>query len=304
MLIQDPKHWAARFRNMHVTAPSTARAFLLVRPVGFRVSAQTASDNRYMQVQRTADPERALAQHAVLAAAIARRTGRETVVFDGAVHTPDAVFPNNVFATVPGKLIVGAMRHPERQREGEHAGILQWFAARGYGVQRLAASEELVAELTGPLIIDRARGAGFYGLTERCTPAGAQAMQQAFGLELGLVFPLVPGEYHTNVVMSVLAGRFLVLHTPSIADPETAKALVAAYAPNVIELDDEEKAAFCGNCIALTEDTVWMSARAERALAHAHRRQLREAGFEIHAVEIDEIEKAGGSLRCCVAEVF
>ena len=39
------------------------------------------------------------------------------------------------------------------------------------------------------------------------------------------------------------------------------------------------------------------SLRAQRAL-------LAQSGFAIGAVELDEIEKAGGSLRCCVAEIF
>ena len=35
-----------------------------------------------------------------------------------------------------------------------------------------------------------------------------------------------------------------------------------------------------------------------------HRVQLVDAGFSLRAVPLDEIEKAGGSLRCCVGEVF
>jgi N-dimethylarginine dimethylaminohydrolase len=31
---------------------------------------------------------------------------------------------------------------------------------------------------------------------------------------------------------------------------------------------------------------------------------LAAAGFAIGSVALDEIEKAGGSLRCCVAEIY
>jgi len=31
---------------------------------------------------------------------------------------------------------------------------------------------------------------------------------------------------------------------------------------------------------------------------------LETAGFELRGVPLDEIEKAGGSLRCCVAEIY
>ena len=41
------------------------------------------------------------------------------------------------------------------------------------------------------------------------------------------------------------------------------------------------------------------------ALSAASTRQtLAEAGFRVRSVALDAIEAAGGSLRCCVAEVF
>ena len=178
------------------------------------------------------------------------------------------------------------------------------MAADGRVIERLDADPAVVSELTGPVVIDRARGIGYHGLTERLNVAGAKATHAAFGLRLSLLFRLAPGEYHTNVVMAVLAGRALVLHRESIVDEGVADAIAEVYAPHVIWLDDEEKAAFVGNCIALTPDQVWMSATAERGLSHGNRQRLRDAGFTVHTVEIDEIEKAGGSLRCCIAEIF
>jgi hypothetical protein len=114
----------------------------------------------------------------------------------------------------------------------------------------------------------------------------------------------VPGEYHTNVVMAVLAGRAVLLHAPSFADPEVPAAIAEVYGDRVLRLSDAEKAAFAGNAIALDGDEVWMSARAAAALAPASRAALERWGFRVRSVALDEIEKAGGSLRCCVAEVF
>jgi len=47
-----------------------------------------------------------------------------------------------------------------------------------------------------------------------------------------------------------------------------------------------------------------MSQTAVDALAPEKLARLEEWGFRIHAVELDEIEKAGGSLRCCIGEIF
>ncbi|HET7845627.1 MAG TPA: arginine deiminase-related protein, partial [Xanthomonadales bacterium] len=281
------------------------RAVFLVRPDGFSLSTQSASDNAYMDLAKRVDPERALAQHAVLADAIRRHARIPVHVFAGSADTPDAVFPNNVFACTPSRAIVGAMRHPDRQRESRRADIVAALAAEcGGAVERMDQHHGVVTELTGPLIVDRARAVGFHGLSERLNMAGVEATHRAFSLSLSFAFDLVPGEYHTNVVMAVLAGRALVLHAASIADPDAARAIVDAYAPHAVLLSDAEKAEFVANCIALTDDQVWMSARAERALSYATRAAFARAGFTIYTVEIDEIEKAGGSLRCCVGEIF
>ena len=76
------------------------------------------------------------------------------------------------------------------------------------------------------------------------------------------------------------------------------------YPQQALRLSDAEKIAFAGNCLALSEDTVWMSQAGAQALRPANRAILASAGFTLRSVEMDEIEKAGGSLRCCVAEIF
>jgi hypothetical protein len=285
------------------THRATADGVLLVEPVGFRLSGETAADNAYMDLARRVDPERALAQHRALAEAIRRHARLPVRVFDGDAASPDAVFCNNVFGTAPGRCVVGAMRHPERQRESQREDIVGSLRDDGRTVLRIDAVPDAVAELTGPLVIDRARRIGLHGLTERCNEAGARAMHEAFALSRSLAFPLAAGEYHTNVVLAVLAGRALVVHEGSVGSA-VADALATIYAPHVLRLDDAEKGAFAGNCIALTPDQCWMSATAERALSPRNRALLRGAGFTPCTVQIDEIEKAGGSLRCCVAEIF
>jgi hypothetical protein len=72
----------------------------------------------------------------------------------------------------------------------------------------------------------------------------------------------------------------------------------------VLWLTPAQKRAFAGNAITLAGDRVWMSATAAAALTEAQRQALAGWGFRLGTVELDEIEKAGGSLRCCVAEIF
>ena len=303
MIVDSPAAFRAAIAGgaYRPKAQATARAALLVTPVGFRLAEESATDNRYMDLAARVSEERALAEHEALAAALGETL--PVMTLPGLAETPDAVFPNNVYATIPGKLIVGAMRHEVRRREAARADVRELFSEHlGYRVEELPAG--VTAELTGPLVIDRSRNIGFCGLTERCDRAGAEAMHRAFGLDLTFVFDLVPAEYHTNVVMAVLAGRALVVHEPSFADPEVPRAVAGLYGERVLRLSDREKADFAGNCIALSGSHVYLSERAKESLTEEHRAELAEWGFELRAVPLAEIEKAGGSLRCCVAEIF
>jgi hypothetical protein len=281
---------------------ATARACFLVAPEAFSLAEQSASDNRYMDLAVGVDPLRALSQHQALAQALSRAL--PTVCFPGRADTPDALFPNNVFATTPGTLILGHMRHPVRQAEARREDIRTFFRELLHYAEIDLSAQPGVCELTGSLVIDQRRRLGFCGLGERCDETGARAMHAAFGLRATLLFDLAPGEYHSNVILSVLAGRAAVLAPDGFAQPAVARAIADFYAPHAIVLSPAQKQAFAGNCLALGADQVWMSERAAGALESGQSEQLRGAGFSLRGVPLDEIEKAGGSLRCCVAEVY
>jgi hypothetical protein len=289
-------------REFPADSPATPRGVLMVEPEGFYVGEETALDNHYMNLENAADPDRALRQFHDLVRLI-RQCGTEVLVFPGSARTPDDVFPNNVFATLPGRLIIGNMRYPIRQLEAERADIPCYFTERGYDVIDLRA-KDCVAELTGVLIMDRARRIGFCGISERVDRAGARAMHEAFGLRLTYCFDLTPSEYHTNVVFSVLAARACVLYPGACAEENAPRAIEAAFPGRTLLLDRHEKDHFVGNCISLNNEDIFMSQAAADALRPASRSRLESWGFRIHSTELDELEKAGGSLRCMVAKIF
>src|SRR5690606_13712523 len=104
-------------------------------------------------------------------------------------------------------------------------------------------------------------------------------MHEAFGLRATLLFDLAPGEYHANVRLAI-----------------ASTAAGSANPPG--------HAAFAGNAIAASPATAWMSAGAASELSAASRAMLDNAGFSLHPVPLDAVEAAGGSLRCCVAEIY
>jgi len=304
MIVNQPEDFLDQLErgNYPATASACARAVMVVEPAEFRVNTESAADNQYMNLLEPVDADRALLQSNLLVQTL-KQQGIEVTSFPGDPDTPDAVFPNNVFATTRNRLIIGHMLHPGRRKEAERADIRHFFYTMGYRIVDLS-QQDCVAELTGPLIIDHARGIGFCGMTARVDQAGLEAMQTAFSLKLIFSFALHADEYHTNVIMMVLAGRACVIYPGGFLDPDVPLAIAKAFPGRTLVLNEAEKNAFAGNCIALTDQDLFMSQTGLDALRPASRKALESWGFTIHSTPLDEIEKAGGSLRCMLAEIF
>lgn len=302
MLTRDIAVFFAFAKTCEPEFPSCAKGIYLVTPEAFSLAAESAQDNVYMDMHQSASSDIALAQHLKLVQSLSSIL--PAIAFPGRQETPDAIFPNNVFATAKNTIILGHMRHPVRKAEAERGDITGFF--RNVLNYRLIDLRQQpgICELTGSLIIDRARNIAYCGLSERCDEMGAQAMLEAFGLKACLMFDLAPGEYHTNVVLTILASRGVIIAPDGFADTHFSDAISKFYAPHAVVLSAREKNAFAANAITLNESTVCMSQRAADSMSAENLLILEHAGFSVTAVDLSEIEKAGGSLRCCVGEIF
>ena len=297
------------------------QSVFMVLPENFSLSAESATDNVYMAAG-AANAELALRQSLQLASSL-KAAGINVMLFPGDKLTPDAVFPNNAFASAEpqspeakhsnanpaerGRYFSGVFRHASRKLETERADLHHFFSqVLGYQYQDFGATlaPGETAELTGSLVIDRARNIGFCGLSQRCSEAGAHAMHAAFGLNKTYVFDLADGEYHTNVVLSALGGRGIVLARSGFAEPADADLIAALYPGQCVDLSLAEKNNFAANCIALSSDQLWMSARAAASLQARTIQNIEALGFKIHSTDLSELEKAGGSLRCMIGEIY
>jgi len=302
-----PKRLKLRISDAPCQAAGFPNAIFMVLPEQFAIAKQSAQDNRYMNAESAIDADRAKRQAFALARKL-REAGQTVLLFPGDANSPDGLFPNNAFSTRAGSYIVGAMRHPVRQQETERQDLHSFFRdVLRYKPQTLRTGS--VAELTGSLVIDRARGLGFCGLSERCNLLGAYAMHEAFALKHSLIFELAEGEYHTNVVMSALAGAGMILAPSGFASPECAQTIIEFYQDRAVILSELEKNAFAANCIALSpingrRSQLWLSTCAADALSPHNRLAIEQLGFRLMTAELDEIEKAGGSLRCMIGEIY
>lgn len=305
MITRDPDQFLKHLPALDVgkAVQAMPKGIFMVEPSGFRISEQTALDNTYMDTSLAVSPTLALDQHRMLAERIGM-LGVPVIRFPGQTTTPDDLFVNNVFATTSGQLIIGSMRHPQRRLEAKRQDIVQFFRSIiGYDIQDLSVLDG-VSELTGVLIIDRARRCGFCGLSSRVDQPGLEAMHHAFGLDLTLAFELKPSEYHTNVVMSILANRCVVLCPDALVDPVMANVISKAFNDQIITISEAEKAAFVANCLAITPEDVMMSETSFDQMTESTKKSFERHGFTLHPVALAEIEKAGGSVRCCLGEIY
>jgi hypothetical protein len=304
MITGNPEEFLVRLASLEADpVRAVPRGVLMVMPNGFYVETQTAQDNVYVETDTVADAGKALQQAEALTRLV-EAVGVPVKRFPGHPDQPDGVFSNNVFATAPGRGVIGAMCHPVRQPEGDREDIRAWLEQEQGAELTVLDREACVAEMTGALIIDRARNVGFCGMSQRVDDAGARAMHEGLGLELTYRFDLQPDEYHTNVVLSLLAGRACVAVPDAFADPAVSGVLEQAFPGRCLFLTTQEKEDFAANCIALTDRDLFMSARAEAALRSESRRTLADWGFRIHATDLSELELAGGSLRCMITELY
>lgn len=291
-------------KQFNIKQEVAMKAAFMVSPVGFSLNEQTAQDNEYMQMDQSVDEKLAVFQQMQLARTLTD-FGIPVVTFPGSEDTPDAVFPNNAFATNHNRrYIVGSMKYPNRQLETQRRDIRKFFGGvLGYEEYEIE-NHRAIAELTGVLVPDRGRNIGFVGMTERVDEAGAVELDEGFQLDLTFQFDLAEGEYHTNVVMANLASVGCVIHKDSFADPDVVQAIDDFYEGRILYISDEEKMAFCGNCISITDRDVLFSQTAFDTLSVSSRKVLTNWGLDIHGVEVSELEKAGGSLRCMIGEIF
>ena len=304
MRTRDFEAFAKHFANQRNRSGSpTMKAALLVNPSGFAISTEAAEDNAYMATGQGLDLERAHHQHQQLARTI-QELGVPTVTFAGKKDQPDGIYPNNAYATIPGKAIVGRMYHPSRQRETQRHDIRQFLnTTLGYWETDLS-QQKSPCELTGVVAVDRLRQLAFCGLSRRVDTTGSQLIHEAMDMHGTFEFDLDHSEYHTNIVLALLAGRTCVVHPQGLADPDLGRRIASLYGDNHIIIDQEEKNAFVGNCIAVTDADVLMSLTALDGMHATTKDRFHQLGWNLHAVPVDELEKGGGSLRCLIAEIF
>jgi hypothetical protein len=306
--------------NYHQQATNT---ILMVRPADFTFNAETAADNEFQQQLPGTDVKSEALREFDAAVALLRKEGVNVLVLEKdsrLSEMPDAVFPNNWFASdEEGCLHIFPMKALNRRAETEQLpGVLRLLEEAGFSGRsivdwRKKLGQEMALEGTGSLILDRANKRFFASLSERTGKEACLGFAEETGFTPILFHTCSSAGfayYHTNVVMSI--GPELVIACLECIPDEEERSRVKTEIlrhHHLIEISISQlEKGFCGNLLQVLNDKgellTILSSTAFHAFSEVQRKEMEKYGRLI-PVPIPVIEQVGGgSIRCMMAEIF
>jgi len=260
-----------------------SRRFLLCRPTHFAVDYRI---NPWMQPSLGADPAVAVAQWDEVVRTYTR-LGHRLEQVTPAPGLPDLVFSANAGLVIGDKALVSRFRHPERA--GEEPIFLDWFLDHGFDAVQASVCNEGEGDY---LVTSRGilAGSGF-----RTDPQAHAEVQSFFGLPVVPLTLVDPRFYHLDTALAVLDPE-TIAYFPEAFAPASRDVLQRLF-PNAILATEADAVAFGLN--ACSDGRHVVLAAGAVALAE----QLTTRGFEPMPVETSELQKAGGSVKCCTLEL-
>jgi len=265
-------------------AGARGRRFVMIPPEHFDV---VYSINPWMWPGEPVDRALAITQWERLVATY-QALGHTVDVVEPAPGLPDMVFVANSALVIGGRVLAARFRHAERRGEEPHHRA--WFRDRGFAdvrVTRHVSEGEGDFAPCGDVLL-----AGFGFRTERAAHADAAAIFDRRVVSLELVDPRF---YHLDTALAVLDGSN-IMYLPSAFSMSSRRTLRRLF-PGAIEANEGDASVMGLNAVSDGAHVV-LPVEAKDLAA-----RLRRRGFEPVAVEISELRKAGGGVKCCTLEL-
>ncbi|MCX5051670.1 MULTISPECIES: dimethylargininase [unclassified Streptomyces] len=266
------------------TRTAIPRRFLMCPPRHFDV---TYSINPWMNPGKAVDGALALRQWEGLRD-LYRELGHTVLEIEPDLGLPDMVFAANGATVVDGKVLGARFRHVERTAEGPL--YLEWFQRQGF--EELYWPEHINEGEGDYLTVGRRLLAGTGFRTDQRSHFEAQ---EFFGLPVTSLRLVNPSYYHLDTALAVLSDDEVAYYPKAFS--EGSQAVLREMFPDAVLASDEDAAVFGLNMLSDGRHVLLPKA------ATALQRQLAERGFEPIGVELTELLKAGGSVKCCTLEL-
>lgn len=265
------------------TRAASLRHYVMTRPSFFDVAYAI---NPWMDTTTEVDVDLANSQWERLRDTY-RGLGHTVDVVEPVQGLPDMVFAANAGLIINGAAIVARFKHAER--EGESAAYADWMTRQGHAPVQTRHVNEGQGDLlvVGELIL---AGTGF-----RTDPRAHLEVAEMTGMPVVTLELVDPRFYHLDTALTVLDDTTVGYYPPAFS--ESSRLRLAELFPNAITVGTADAYVLGLNAVSDGKHVV----HPKQATGYAE--QLYQAGFDPIGVDLSELFKGGGSVKCCTLEI-
>jgi N-dimethylarginine dimethylaminohydrolase len=216
------------------------------------------------------------------------RLGHKVDIVAPVPGLPDMVYAANGGLILNGAAMVARFKYPQRQQESD--AYAHWMRSQGHTPVQTQHVNEGQGDLlpVGEMIL---AGTGF-----RTDPRAHAEIAAIFGRPVITLQLVDPRFYHLDTALCVLDETTIAYYPPAFT--ERSRAQLKTLFPEAVLVDSADAHAFGLNAVSDGRHVV------HPAGAVGFAEQVRQAGFEPIGVEMSELLKGGGSVKCCTLEVY
>jgi N-dimethylarginine dimethylaminohydrolase len=221
-----------------------------------------------------------------------RALGHTVELVEPVAGLPDMVYAANGGLVVDGKAgpkaVVARFAYP--QRAGEAVAYANWMGANGFEPRYTHHTNEGQGDL---LVVGSIILAGFGFRTDQ---RAHDEVARIVGMPVVSLELVDPRFYHLDTALAVLDDTTVAYYPPAFGDESRAR--LRELFPDAIEVASSDAYVLGLNAVSDGRHVVLPAA------ATGFIRQLVDAGFEPVPVDLSELLKGGGSVKCCTLEVY
>jgi N-dimethylarginine dimethylaminohydrolase len=273
----------------HHTATTTERQarirhYVMTPPQFFAVDYAI---NPWMDTTNPVDRAVAIAQWQHLHD-VYRQLGHTVDLVEPVPGLPDMVYAANGGLILDGTAAVARFKYAQRQQES--VAYAEWLTSHGYRPVQTRHVNEGQGDLlpVGDYIL-----AGYGFRTDLRAHGEIAGIFDRRVISLELVDPRF---YHLDTALTVLDDTTIAYYPPAFS--YVSRAHLETLYPDAIVVDSADAYVFGLNAVSDGRHVV------HPAAAVGFARQLADAGFEAVGIDLSELLKGGGSVKCCTLEVY
>jgi N-dimethylarginine dimethylaminohydrolase len=216
------------------------------------------------------------------------KLGHTVDLVDPVAGLPDMVYAANAGLILDGTAAVARFKYAERQQES--VAYAEWLRAHGYQPRYTRHVNEGQGDLlpVGEMIL---AGTGF-----RTDPRAHVEIAEIFERRVVSLELVDPRFYHLDTALTVLDDTTVAYYPPAFS--YVSRAHLETLFPGAIVVDSADAYAFGLNAVSDGRHVV------HPAAAVGFAEQLADAGFEPIGIDLSELLKGGGSVKCCTLEMY